>query len=222
LFEWDGNGLRRIDAGEAAVAIDAALPDGLARLLRLWARSRALRPVAADAPAASLRVTSSASAAPPVRVVVGRDGWRMALEVCGAGALDFDDQGRRLEPWLSAGSEDPSALRSLVSFRPGRIDVALCPGAGAMDTPFQDAPDPAAFAVSWARLFDACLLPAPGVVPLAERLDAGAAERSARAPDALPEARLDESPAALLAALAALATSCAIGLGSLSAREVDK
>src|SRR6185295_3219467 len=36
--------------------------------------------------------------------------------------------------------------------------------------------DPAAFAVSLATLFDACVLPAPGVVELSDRLAAGSAE----------------------------------------------
>ena len=51
--------------------------------------------------------------------------------------------------------------------------------------------DPAAFAVSWSRLLDASLLPAPGIVSLGERADAGA--RGMRRPgevepDAPPEA----------------------------------
>jgi len=85
-----------------------------------------------------------------------------------------------------------------------------------MDTAAMDAADPAAFAVSWARLFDACLLPAPGVVSLAERLDAGPASLSAPATNAAAEARADESPAALLAALAAALTLCALALAGLS------
>jgi hypothetical protein len=218
LLEWDGSRLRSGAAGSAAtVGIDAALPEALARLLRLWAKSRALRPVADASRGTSLRVTSSASAAEPVRVVVERDAWRMAVDVCGSGALAFDEHGRRLETWLSTGEEDEPARRSLVSFRPGRIDVALCPGA--MDAPAMDATDPAAFAVSWGRLFDACLLPAPGVVSLAERLDAGGAVFSAPAPNPSGVARADESPAALLASLAAALALGAWALTGLRVRQ---
>ena len=215
--EWDGTGLRPgVARDAAAVVADGALPETLARLLRLWAQSRALRLASGEGLVASLRVTSSASDEPPVRVEVARDGWRMAVDVCGPGARAFDERGRRLESWLTAGPADPSARRTLVSFGPGRIDVAFCPAASSIDPSVLDAADPAAFAVSWARLFDACLLPAPGVVPLAERLDAGPAAFSEPAPGAAREARADESPAALLAALAAVLSLGALALVGLS------
>jgi hypothetical protein len=71
--------------------------------------------------------------------------------------------------------------------------------------------DPAAFAVSWAQLFDAALLPPRGVVALEERQAAGAAsERTPERPEGSRAAQAGFD--ALLAALAAVLALAALVL----------
>jgi hypothetical protein len=61
----------------------------------------------------------------------------------------------------------------VVRYRPGRIEIAIAE----MSPPDGD---PAAFAVSWAKLFDDAILPPRGAVAVGERQSAG--ESSERAP----------------------------------------
>jgi hypothetical protein len=86
-------------------------------------------------------------------VKVSRDGWSASSVAAGAPAP--------LSTWL-----EDAEHRALVSFAPGRIESALV----SMGDPEGD---PAAFAVSWAKLFDDAVLAPPGVIELGERREAG-------------------------------------------------
>ncbi len=129
----------------------------LSDVVASWAEARGLDVVAGHWEAA-LVVRLAADETGP-RVVVGRDGWRMA---CVAGPPRLDDAAHT---WLSV--ERDGELVPVVRWRPGRVVLGL----GACAEPEGD---PAAFAVSWARLLDEALLPRPGVVPMRDRVAAGA------------------------------------------------
>jgi hypothetical protein len=165
-FDWDGARIVEIPNGapKRRVVIEGALADPLARMLAAWTSSRELSlDASADAPVALTIHARNADGAEPV--VFGREGWRSRGKASSA-APSSDDDGP-LETWLDARVGDER--RALVTRAPGRVWCTL----SRMDEPEGD---PAAFAVSLAELFDACALPADGVVDLRDRLDAGPSE----------------------------------------------
>ncbi len=189
---WDGERLVRV-AGAAAprgVAVRGELPaDGpLERVVRAWCAARGLA-FGAEPDAATALVLHVADAPAAEALEAGRDGWSAAGEL--RGAAPWRDADGALEAWLAQGP------LPLVTHGPGRVHVGWIP-AGAPTG------DPAAFAVSWARLLDACLLDPAGVVPLGERRDAGAA---ARRPPRAPAGSSGSYDATLPLALAALAAA---------------
>jgi hypothetical protein len=91
----------------------------------------------------------------------------------------------------------------LISFEPGRIESVLV----SMSDPEGD---PAAFAVSWAKLFDDAVLAPPGVVELGERREAG--KEAIVAPKFEAKGRGSSAWETWLAVAAAGATLIAAGL----------
>ncbi|MBK7877225.1 MAG: hypothetical protein IPJ77_16030 [Planctomycetes bacterium] len=168
---WDGERIRETTTGVEPACVECAPP--LARawseLVLVWARARELATCAAPAARAELRIAFVADAAAPARTLAfGRDGWRAHGDV--RGAVPGRDARGPLAAWLVA--EDGTVL---VAVGPGRVATVLPP-----DLVLDEGEE--AFAVSFARLFDACLQPARGVVALAERSAAGEACFLAGAP----------------------------------------
>ncbi len=153
-LDWDGTRVVRVEnaftAQELGCSIDARLPEPLRELARLWAERRGL------APGGSALFVFALEPAGEVREVeLARDGWSAHGQV---GAPLAPAAGET--SWLVAGG--PCVVVS-----PGRVRTSIV----ALEEP---AGDPAAFAVSWAELFDSVLLDPPGVVPLGERTARGA------------------------------------------------
>lgn len=164
----------------------------LGDLARIWAASRGLAVTGGEdrQPGEVLVIRSGGQAdgsAPDASASLGRDGWRArgswpeSSELPMAGAT-----------WL--GYRD----RPLVRWRAGSIEVAL----EQLDQP---SGDPAAFAVSWATLFEQAALPGPGIVSVAERRAASLPEllrgRAGGATEVMPAK--DTPLAPVLAILAA-------------------
>jgi hypothetical protein len=128
-------------------------------------------------------------------VSAARDGWSVRGK---ARAVQADPE-EPSESWLAARQPDGSMI-DVVRWRPGRVEIGLAE----LSAPEGDS---AAFAVSWAKLFDAAMLPPPGVVAVDERQAAG--QPSSRAPvrPAAGDAQ-DERPYDAWLALAA--TACAV------------
>jgi hypothetical protein len=132
----------------------------------------------------------------PREIEAGRDGWTASGSAVAVSATNGTSA------WLST-SIDGEPI-DVVRWRAGRVEI----GWRSMDEPRGDA---AAFAVSWAQLFDAALLPQRGVVALDERRSAGAA--SQRAPERPVGAQSGATrAAAVLTALAALLALAALAL----------
>lgn len=220
-WDWDGERVVAVPHGVGArtVRIDGALVAPIERVLRIWASERGLSIDAGSSADVALRVISHGDAdVQPAHAA--RDGWWASVDV---GAAPSSDDDGELETWLSAELESRAGGRRAALTRgPGRIDVALV----RMQDP---AGDPAAFAVSMAELFDACLLPPPDVVALRDRASAGEARVSA------PLAVATGSPAAemhwrgapldawfALAALAAALAAVAIASTSLRGASVRR
>jgi hypothetical protein len=193
VLMWDG-----VDLNESlqplprrTLVVDPGIPAQVAQLAQLWARERGLA-TADEVDEATVLHVAHASGAGGREVAAGRDGWTAAGP---AGSARLEDAPHpRPSVWLDA-DDGP-----LVTRRPGRVEVAW----SRLD---EVGGDPAAFAVSWSRLFDDALAPPRGVVPIAERVAAGAA--AARAPAA--GARFtDGARGPLEAALAGLAALLAV------------
>jgi hypothetical protein len=162
-WDWDGERIVAVPNGVAVrrVAIDGDLARPLARMLEAWAASRGLAIDPRSSAEVALRVrTVRGSAVEPIEA--GRDGWRARGEISGSAAAADEDG--PLGTWLDAPTG--SMRRALISRGSGRISSAWL----SMEEPEGD---PAAFAVSLASLFDACVLPPPGVVELRDRLSVG-------------------------------------------------
>ncbi len=198
-YDWDGERIVEVKDGAPArrVEVTSELPEPIAGVLAAWAAGRGAS-VGAGAGLAAL-VVSGRSRAPADGgdVECGRDGWTARGKL--ATAAD-----RAMETWLA-----DARGRALVTSSAGRIDCALA----TMDDPRGD---PAAFAVSWAALFDRAVLPPEGVVALAEREDAG--EERVEAPRGAAREAETRSPA-WDAWLAGAALACVL-LALLLARSV--
>jgi hypothetical protein len=189
---WTGTALEERAGDPIGLAIDPGLPTTLRDLLAIWARARD-----ATTDASGDVVLDVRSAGDPERgaaTLIARDGWRANATLRGRGIAREKLDASRLEPWLVAASGEV-----VVGMGEGRIECAIeaLEPLGA---------DPAAFAVSWSRLFDAACLPARDVVAFAERADAGEARwtEPVRAPEPRAQGlRDDRRPAAILAACAA-------------------
>ncbi|MBL8859771.1 MAG: hypothetical protein JNL28_14790 [Planctomycetes bacterium] len=167
-IEWDGERVVERASDPAStdaapvLALDARLPERIARVARSWASARGVRVASAasepaNVSALALRVVGEARTSP---CELARDGWS-ARGLCASGLALADVDGP-LEPWL--GSADGRAV--WVAHGLGRVHLAL----SAIEAPRGD---PAAWAVSWATLFDACLAPPPGSASVMERSAAG-------------------------------------------------
>ncbi len=163
-LDWDGERIVR-RAGGASVRrvllerMRADDPDEpLARVVTAWASARgvAIASGAVDELEIVLRIVVGRQFIPG-DVVAGRDGWYASGERYEIDTI-FGGRTGNLTPWLRAGVD------TLVATRPGLVEVTWLPG---------EPDDAAAFAVSWAQLFDDTSLCARGVVPLAERVPAG-------------------------------------------------
>ena len=97
-------------------------------------------------------------------LLVGRDGWTLSVRE-GEARSSVPPSWETQEVWLREGDLD------LVTLSPGCVEVNW----SSFDEEEWAAPggDPAAFAVSWAMLFDRAVAPEPGVVSLKERQSAG-------------------------------------------------
>ncbi len=231
--EWDGTALTtRPDASPPRVVsfvapanVESGAVEPLYELARVWAHARGLDfdESGARASSAALVVSiASADLAPDAdgTFVAGRDRWTLACRVAARSrAADGDDRALRGasgvgpgDAWLVGIAPDGArgAERALVVGSPGVVRVAW----SAMDEPRGDT---AAFAVSWSRLFERWTRPASGVVPLAERRDAGAADVRDPVPPPPVEREEGERPAGadlasawLAGAAAALACAASI------------
>lgn len=174
LLVWDGIAL--VEDGPpppGRVEVDEALPEELRRLLAIWAEERGL---ALEGGGGTPRLHSVAiSGGDSLEVAAGRGAWRLTGRAAAAG-VPAEREGVPLEAWLEA--EDGGVV--LVAFAPGRLAVALT----ALDSIDGD---PAAFAASWAELFDLASLPPEGTLSLEERSSAGEARRIAPTPAAVVE-----------------------------------
>ena len=163
---WDGGELLEVTPLPRVLVVES-LPSLLEDLARAWAESAGFD-VQSSAPTAELRLLGSTRAGEggERRLRAGRDGWSVGLTLSAstvavpADALDT--------VWLA----EPDSGAALVLARPGVLRLAFHELGGL-------AGDPAAFAVSWARLFEEHALPPDGVVPYADR-------RAADAPRSLP------------------------------------
>jgi len=166
-YDWAGAELVEVPSGVTRphVALTGEWPELLREFVRdVWAPERGVSVHSAAREGCVLELRG----APPgareeTSAEVARDGWSASVRARSAGA-PLEADGRALEEWL--GANTVSGRSVLLSAAPGLVCSALVQ----MDEP---SGDPAAFAVSWSRLFDEHLLRAPGVVPLAERIAVG-------------------------------------------------
>lgn len=189
-LDWDGEFLLRLDGAVAPrpVVVDGLLDGPLDRALRAWASARGFA-LKGDVDDPALRIAARREG-PARDLEAGREGWS-ALGVARGTAPIQDDDGD-LRVWLASSGEP------LVTSGVGRIHLAWIPTQ-------EPQGDPAAFAVSWAKLFDESVRPLPGVVPLDERQAAG--EPRSVAPRSAP--RAGDEPRDWI--LAAFATALALG-----------
>jgi hypothetical protein len=200
-LDWDGEHVARINGGAPARTLLVegldALPEPLAaplqRVLAAWADARGVRVMSAEDSAsipasAVLRLRVAGPIVEPA-LEAGRDGWTARGPRLGRPLRDAGAE-RELEPWLRIGGE------VVIARGTGRIELGWLPG-----TPS----DGAAFAVSWARLFDASALAPAGIVPLEERVAAGPAGAVAPAGSSAERSASIAWPFAALAALLVLA-----------------
>lgn len=198
--EWswaggDEDELVRVERGaEATVTVRGAAwapGEPMRAVAEAWAGARGARVVPWDELTTQpvLRLSGPVTGSGGAPVSAGRDGW-LARVTPGALAAG---SGLGMRPLLRAGG------RSLASGAPGRVELGF--------VHLEDLEgDPAAFAVSWAELFDALVLEPPGVVALPERR---AAQPLERAPAGARELNIMQrwpmgAPLALLAGLCIL------------------
>ena len=153
---WDGERLTaRARATPLRFSVRGELCAVLERVLAAWGDARGF---ARGAAGESVELEFEVFAAEARPLLTARDGWQAR----GRGA---DLPPSACEEWLSGTAETGETL-SLVRFGPGRIELSL----RELEEPRGD---PAAFALSWARLFDRAARAGGDVVPLDERQAAG-------------------------------------------------
>lgn len=186
------------------VVIGADVPEPIARIAAVWAGARSFdvsNLAEGDDPALEIE---SWTGTRPSSCNVARDGWSALGRM--TGALDTQDERGPLVPWLTT-----STGEAVVASGNGRIRSSLVE----IEEPHGD---PAAWAVSWSRLFDESLALRRGSVSLEERAAAGAPVT--RDPSGVG-ARAVDPKGPWTALVAALATLCALvgaGLGLWSRR----
>ena len=153
-YDWDGERIVAVPEGapKRIVAISGEPPKPIADVWEAWVAARGVVVGAMSDRNAVLRFQSPVSGSRR-DVEIGRDGWKAKATV-----VDIDGVS---SAWL-----EDAEHRTVVEYSPGRIGSAIA----AMEDP---SGDPAAFAVSWAKLFDDCALAPPGIVALEERRAAG-------------------------------------------------
>jgi hypothetical protein len=184
--------------------LQGAVPLELTRIAELFGEERRLELVrvgagSAASPRLTLRGPSDVDTTPEGArsewVPVGRDGWRARARGSRAPTVGSDTT----TAWLadSRGRVWCGSARGLVAV--DFVELAVEPGCEA------------AFAASWAALFDGALLPPAGCVPYDERQACGSTVVRPPATDALPP-RMDErrERAPWLGTLAALAAGLAL------------
>lgn len=206
---WDGRELVDAAPRPARVLVSAAVPAPVAAIARAWCDARGFAftsaPAAQTGGAADESVLFALWAGAPDGstardVVLERDGWSA--------------RGRRRGP-LPAAEDDPGIAAWVVDAGTGETLVAAGAGRVLVAALELDDPDgdPAAYAVSWSRLFDDARLPGPGCVSWSERAEAGPG--FAQPPsDASADAASSTDYAWVAAALAALSA----GLAAWAAR----
>lgn len=161
-IRWDGASL--VEGQTLAprrVAVDGALAPRLERLVEFWCAERGHARVDSSDSRVELRLRVPIGTARAVEAS-GID-WSLAGS---AVALAEVPERTGSEPWLT-----DSGGEALVHSGPsGTIHVGLVE-LGTLGG------DPAAFAVAWGELLDRSLPPRRGIVPLAERVDAGGPSR---------------------------------------------
>jgi len=228
ILTWDGERLvEEPGAAPRHVLLQGELAEPVASLARLWAAQRglavsvgsadgeardvALRIMGVEAgtgrdAGASVDAGASIEAGVDAEAIVTRDGWSGAAQVR---RVPDTWNGTDLETWLQAtvsGDLQPADPRSgapwpVVRWRRGAVLVGLTE----LDGPQGD---PAAFVVSWSELFDRAVQPAPGVVAVGERAEAGPS--LVRPPAAGPRPAVGAvHPWPLVSVLAALAAALA-------------
>lgn len=174
-YDWDGERIVEVPNGapKRRVVVSGDLPRPIADVLAAWAGARGAEVDAGNEEHSSLVVHAyhpDPHNGPARHVDAGRDGWRAKGSVLGPAQSSF--AGIPLETWLA-----DDGGNAVVTFDKGQVD---CPWIR-MEDP---SGDPAAFAVSWAKLFDDAVLAPPGVVELGERRAAGDEKIVARLPQA--------------------------------------
>lgn len=205
-IRWQ-EGALRAEASAAGLAVQVREPEGqrlpapLERVLAAWCEARGLDLVRGSR-VGTLLVVELRVGEPRIELALARDGWRAT----GRGAALAAEASEGSEDWL-LGREAGGRSLPVVRARTGALRVGLAE----MSEPEGD---PALFALSWARLLDGVLRRPPGVVPLAERLAAGAPRIEPGVP-ALPGAGAGTDLGPYLDAGFALAAALCTALAAL-------
>jgi hypothetical protein len=158
-------------------AFENAAPS-LRSVFEAWSAARSVERIEARSGSAATSARIGLELSSPldgelVDVRAGRDGWSLRGKARAVRARPDEPS----ESWLSARRADGSLI-DVVRWRPGRIEIGL----GDVSAPEGDS---AAFAVSWAKLFDGAMLPPAEVIAIDERQAAGrASSRAPRRPEA--------------------------------------
>jgi len=203
-WDWDGERIVEVPGGapRRTFEVRGTLPAPIARVLEAWAGARGVTARSPADEAADLVVHGAGmnASSPPHAVEAGREGWKAKGSLLRP--APSSDEAGALERWLA--SDDGLAL---VSSGAGRVHCAWT----AMEDPTGD---PAAFAVSWASLFDGAIRPPRGIVELGERAAAGEAAWAPPRTDERNEAAASASPLEAWTALGALL--CVAGAWALA------
>ena len=196
---WDGHEVAPAEPGGelARLVTSGDVPKLLVDFARLWCKDRGLHFDPGGEPLGARLVLAAAAEGPLVRVRGERDGWSLT------GRARRGLIGRE---WLSAwvaGSAAPDSRPSpmvLVRTEAGRVELAW-----SAESALELDGDSAAFALSWAELFDRTRRLDPEVVAMEERRSAGAAVASPSRRPPLPREFWEPPPlASFLTAAAAL------------------
>lgn len=195
---WNGRELVRTTSEPGAarsVAIDVSVrATPIGRAAEIWAKTRGFVTLD-ESPDAALRLISIPREGSEVRTLeFGSDGWSLSCDV-----VEFGELPR--EPWQAVVVAEG---RDVVRARAGVLELACA----SCDEPRGD---PAEFALFWAKLFDATVLPPDGI-SAAERASAGDAVRHVGAEPLEGAGRVDRRAASLCALLAALFAAASLAV----------